>query len=156
MDEAISVKRQRVFRFYYDYELLVFVEALLEAGQPRRAQELAAEALNFIKTSGNRLFEAEALRLKAVCLTASDRAKAVEAEICLLQAIESAEHQGALSFALRAAMSLARIGRDLGRQSQVQHVLARIYGRFTEGLETPDLKDARMLLNNLQTLCPPP
>jgi predicted ATPase len=154
MDEAISVKRQRVFRFYYDYELLVFVEALLEAGEPDRAQELAEEALDYIKGSGNSLFEAEAMRLKAVCLTASDGGTGGEAEVWLLRAIETAERQGALSFALRAAMSLARIRRDLGRQSQAQDPLARIYGWFTEGLDTPDLKDARVLLNSLRTARP--
>jgi class 3 adenylate cyclase/predicted ATPase len=156
MDEAISVKRQRVYRFYYDYELLVFVEALLEAGEPNRAQKVVEEALDFIKGSGNCLYEAEAMRLKAVCLTASDREMGGEAEVWLLRAIETAERQGALSFALRAAMSLAQIRRDLGRQSQAQDPLARIYGRFTEGLETPDLKDARVLLNSLHTARPAP
>ena len=154
MDEAISVKRQRVFRFYYDYELLVFVEALLEAGEPNRAQEVAEEALDFIKGSGNCLFEAEAMRLKAVCLTASDTGMGGQAEVWLLRAIDAAERQGAFSFALRAAVSLARIRRDLGQQSQAQDPLARIYGRFTEGLETPDLKDARSLLNGLQMARP--
>jgi class 3 adenylate cyclase len=149
MDEAISVKRQRVFRFYYDYELLVFAGALVEAGEPDRAQEVAEEAMDFIKSSGNCLYEAEAMRLKAMCLRASDRGTEREVDVLLLGAIETAERQGALSFALRAAMSFARIPRDLGRQSQAQDALARIYGRFTEGLETPDLKDARALLNSL-------
>jgi class 3 adenylate cyclase/predicted ATPase len=150
MDEAVTVKRQRIVRFYYDYELLVFAEALLKAGELSRAQEILEEALNFIEVSGNRLFEAEAKRLKAVCLMASEGAAPGEAESWLLGAIETAERQGALSFALRAAMSLAQAWRDVGRPSEAHGVLAGIYERFTEGLETPDLIDARALLNSLQ------
>jgi class 3 adenylate cyclase/predicted ATPase len=151
MDEAISVKRQRVFRFYFDYELLVFVQVLLEVGELDRARKVAEEALDYIQGSGNRLFEAEAMRLKGVCLSASNNGRGNESEVWLLGAIEKAERQGALSFALRAAMSLARIRRDLGRLSQAQDPLARIYGRFTEGHETSDLKDAQALLKSLQT-----
>jgi len=151
MGEAISGKRERGHRFYYDYELLVFADALLKAGELDRAQKVIEEALEFIRASGNCLFEAEAKRLKGLWLTASSARMTREAEACLLGAIETAEQQGALSFALRAAMNLARGWNDLGRGSEARHSLARIYGRFTEGLETPDLRDASALLLSLQS-----
>jgi class 3 adenylate cyclase/predicted ATPase len=145
MDEAIASKRERVYRFYYDYELLVFAEALLQAGEHERAGRAVAEALEFIAASGNRLFEAEAKRLEALVLLASGGGMTQEAEACLLTAVATAERQGALSLALRAAKSLAEHDRG-GGNSDGQGTLARIYARFTEGFATPDVRDALALL----------
>ena len=150
MEAAIVGKRQRVHRFYYDYELLVFAEALLAVGELKRGQEVVEEALDFIKASRNCLFEAEAKRLRAACF-ASDRERGSEAETWLLQATETAKRQGALSFTLRAAMSLAQVWRDQGRRREAQDLLAPVYGQFTEGLETPDLREAKALLSELET-----
>jgi predicted ATPase len=150
METAIVSKRQRVHRFYYDYELLVYAEALLQAGQLDRVQEVVEEALNFISASRNCLFEAEAKRLRAACFTAQDRERGSEAETWLLKAIETANRQGAQSFTLRAAMSLARVWRDQGRSCEANRLLAQVYAQFTEGFDTPDLKDARALLSELK------
>jgi class 3 adenylate cyclase/predicted ATPase len=146
MEQVVTAKRQRGHRFYYDYELLVFADALVKAGEPARALEIVEEALDFIKTSRNRQFEAEAHRLKGVCLTALGGKRITEAETWLLKAIETAGQQGALSLELRAATSLARIWRDDGRRADGHDLLAPIYSRFTEGLGTPDLIDAKTLL----------
>lgn len=150
MEDAVGATRQSVRRFYYDYELLVFAEALLKAGEPDRAQQVVQEALDCITTSRNRLFEAEAHRLLGVCLAARGGG-ITEAETRLLQAIETSERQGALSFNLRAATSLGRVWRDQNRRSEARNLLSQVYGRFTEGLDTPDLKDARALLDDLET-----
>ena len=150
METAIVSKRQRVHRFYYDYELLVYAEALLQAGQLDRVQEVVEEALSFISASRNCLFEAEAKRLRAACFTAQDRERGSEAETWLLEAIETANRQGAQSFKLRAAMSLAQVRRDQGRSCEANKLLAPVYAQFTEGLDTPDLRDARALLSELK------
>jgi class 3 adenylate cyclase/tetratricopeptide (TPR) repeat protein len=147
MERAVASKRQRSHRFYYDYELLVFAEALLRAGEPDRALDIVEEALEFINRSQNRVFEAEAQRLKGECLAARD-SDVTDAEAWLANAMATAVRQGARSLELRAAMSLARVRSGHGRRDEANDQLARVYGQFTEGLETSDLKEAKALLGD--------
>jgi predicted ATPase len=65
------------------------------------------------------------------------------------QALDWARRQGALSWELRAAMSLARLSRDQNRTRAAFEILAPVYDRFTEGFETTDLKAAKLLLDDL-------
>jgi len=65
------------------------------------------------------------------------------------QALDWARRQGALSWELRAATSLARMWRDQGRGKDARELLAPVFGRFTEGFDTADLKEAKVLLNSL-------
>ena len=65
------------------------------------------------------------------------------------QAVTMAREQGAKSFELRAAMSLARLWREQGKVEQARELLAPVYGWFTEGFETRDLKEAKALLEEL-------
>jgi len=155
MEDAVGVTRQSVRRFYYDYELLVFAEALLKADQPDRAHQVVQEALDCIMTSPNRLFEAEALRLLGVCLATQGGERIAQAEARLLQAIETSDRQGALFFKLRAATSLGRVWRNQNRRREAHDLLSQVYDRFTEGLDTPDMKDARALLDDLEAAGPP-
>jgi predicted ATPase len=148
MEDAVEATRQSVRRFYYDYELLVFAEALLKAGEVDRAQQIVQEALDVITTNRNRLFEAEAHRLLGACL-ASRGAEIGQAEQRLLQAIETADRQGALAFKLRAATNLALLWRSQNRQGEAHDLLRQIYDQFTEGFATPDLRDAKKLLDEL-------
>ena len=67
------------------------------------------------------------------------------------RAIDRSRQQGALSWELRAATSMARIWRDQGKPQQARELLAPVYGWFTEGFDTLDLKDAEALLNELAT-----
>ena len=147
MEDAVGVTRRSARRFYYEYELLVFAEALLKAGEPDRARQFVLEAFDCMTTSRNRLFEAEAHRVLGVCL--EQQGSVAEAESRLLQAIETADRQGALAFKLRAATDLGRVFRDQHRLGEARDLLARLYGQFTEGLDTPDLKDAKALLDDL-------
>ena len=151
MQDAVDATRQSARRFYYEYELLVFADALLKASELDRARPVIREALDQIGTSGNRLFEAEAYRLLGVCLAMRGGEQIAEAETQLLQAIETSDRQGALSFKLRAATNLGRIWRDQNRRREARDLLSQIYDRFTEGLDSPDLKDARALLDDLET-----
>jgi predicted ATPase len=148
MEDAVGATRLSVRRFYYDYELLVFAEALLKAGEVDRAQQIVQEALDVITTNRNRLFEAEAHRLLGACL-ASRGAEIGQAEQRLLQAIETADRQGALAFKLRAATNLALLWRSQNRQGEAHDLLRQIYDQFTEGFATPDLRDAKKLLDEL-------
>jgi class 3 adenylate cyclase/tetratricopeptide (TPR) repeat protein len=148
MEDRITSSRHGGRRFYYDYELLVFAEALLKAGAPDRALERIDEALEVIENNGSRLFLAECLRLRGESLNALG-ARASDAEACLTRAIETAGRQNALSLELRAATSLARCWRDQGRLSDARDLLAPVYGRFTEGFDTADPVDARAILNAL-------
>jgi len=68
------------------------------------------------------------------------------AERCFLTAIERARSNDAKSYELRAAMSLHRLWSKQGKRSEAARILARVYGGFTEGFNTPDLVDARRLL----------
>ena len=67
----------------------------------------------------------------------------------LRQALKVAQAQGARLLELRAAMSLARLWRDQGKVQQARELLAPVYGWFTEGFDTRDLKEAKALLEEL-------
>ena len=72
-----------------------------------------------------------------------------QASECLYDALNVAERSGAKLFKLRAATSLARLQRDHGKRTEARDLLAPIYGWFTEGFDTPVLKDAKALLDQL-------
>ena len=71
------------------------------------------------------------------------------AEELYRKALSIAEEQGAKLWELRAAASLARLRREQGRRAQARDLLAPVYGWFTEGFDTPDLKEAKALLKRL-------
>jgi predicted ATPase len=72
-------------------------------------------------------------------------------EDCFGKALDVSRAQGARIFELRAATSLARLWRDQGKYVEARDLLAAVYGWFTEGFDTVDLKDAKALLNKLNT-----
>ena len=74
-----------------------------------------------------------------------------EAKACFQHAIEIARQQSAKSWELRAATSLARLWQSQGKPNEARDLLAPVYEWFTEGFDTADLKDAKALLNELQS-----
>jgi predicted ATPase len=80
----------------------------------------------------------------------SDKDIEKEAEECFLKAIEIARKQSAKSLELRATMSLVRLWRTQGKAASARTMLAEVYGWFTEGFDTADLKDAKALLEELR------
>ena len=72
-----------------------------------------------------------------------------EAEVCFQQAIDVSRQQSAKSLELRAVMSLSRLWQEQGKKEEARQMLAEIYGWFTEGLDTADLKEAKALLEEL-------
>jgi predicted ATPase len=92
---------------------------------------------------------AEILRVKAEGLLRAGHEQVGEAEAVLQQSLSIARRQGALSWELRAAMSLSRLWKDHGRTVEARDLLHPVYARFTEGFATPDLINARKLLEEL-------
>jgi predicted ATPase len=86
-------------------------------------------------------------RLKGVLLLARSSEHQAEAESCFRAALEAARSLQAKSWELRAAMSLSRLWQQQGKQTDAQRLLTPIYSWFTEGFDTADLRDARVLLD---------
>src|SRR5262249_31679439 len=118
-------------------------------GQTDDALALVAEALAAVERSGERDSEAEIYRVKGELLLESKRSS--EAETCFRHAIDIARRQSAKSLELRAVTSLSRLLREQGKKDEARRMLAEIYGWFTEGFDTADLKDAKALLEELST-----
>ena len=95
---------------------------------------------------------AEMHRLKGELLLRQDTTNVTEAEQCFRTATETARRQSAKSLELRATMSLARLLEKQGRRDEARAMLAEIYGWFTEGFDTADLKDAKALLDELSAV----
>ena len=141
-----------VLRPYY---LALLAKSYGKAGQAEAGLNALAEALVAVDKTGARSWEAELYRLKGELLLqkAMDNGKKAgigsEAETCFRHAIEVARRQRAKSLELRAAVSLSRLWRTLGKGSEAQSLLAEVYDWFTEGLDTADLKEAKALLCDL-------
>ena len=105
------------------------------------------EALEMAERTGERWFGAELNRHKGQLLLRQGHSEA--AEELYRKALNIAEEQEAKLWELRAAASLARLRRDQGRHAEARDLLAPVYGWFTEGFNTPDLKEARALLDEL-------
>ena len=125
----------------------VLAMAYGKAGDPERGEELINEALAMMEDGGQRFDEAELYRLWGEMELLRDAPH--ESEKRFLQALEVARSQSARSWELRAATSLARLWHGQGKTSEAHDLLAPVYGWFTEGFDTPDLKEAKALLNDL-------
>ena len=131
------------------YFLGVMAEAYGWAGQPDKGLEAVSEALALIETSGEGKWEPELHRLKGELLLSVSSSNQLEAEGCFKRAIETARTLSAKSLELRATTRLARLWISQGSTSEAREMLAPLYSWFTEGFDTPDLKDAEALLNEL-------
>src|SRR5216683_1983437 len=120
-----------------------------QAGDSTEARDLLTEALGIVDRTQERWFEAELHRLRAEALLASSPCDSAEAEASLSHALAVARDQEARFWELRAATSLARLWRDQGKRVEARDLLAPIYGSFTEGFDTRDLKEAAALLAEL-------
>ena len=102
-----------------------------------------------IETTKERWCEAEIYRIAGEIALMSPENDAAKAEAHFERALSVARQQQAKSWELRAAMSLARLWRDQGKVQQARELLAPVYGWFTEGFDTRDLKEAKALLEEL-------
>src|SRR4029077_16645285 len=119
------------------------------AGQIADGLTAIEDAIEHSERVEERWLTAEMLRIKGeLLLSQGGPTAAVAAEDHFRQALDWAARQGALSWALRAAMSLAGLLRDQGRSADAKTLLQPVYDRFTEGFETADLKKAKLLLGS--------
>jgi class 3 adenylate cyclase/predicted ATPase len=123
--------------------------AYAELGQFNDAWRCIDEAMTAIETTKERWYEAEVHRIAGEVALLSQERGATKAEACFERALSVACQQQAKSWELRAAMSLARLWRDQGKPQQARELLAPVYGWFTEGFDTRDLKEAKALLEEL-------
>ena len=131
-------------RSTYAYHLSGLIEAQLVSGAAAEALPPVREAIAQCETLLDCFYEAELRRLEGELLRVEGREE--EAEASFRAALALANRQSAKSFELRAATSLARLLRERGTCTEARTVLADVYGWFTEGLETRDLRTARTLL----------
>jgi DNA-binding SARP family transcriptional activator len=124
-------------------------EAFLRDGQIEKAAQQLQQAQAFIEENGERFYQAETMRVKGEMLLLQSSNNEEDAETCFCQALQIAHKQEAKTLELRAAMSLARLQQSQGRLAEARQVLAEAYNWFTEGFNTPDLKEAQALLANL-------
>ena len=142
MREGLAAWRATGSKFHVPYRLARAAEAHLVAGEIEDGLRLIGEAT---EQSGDRWFVPELHRLKGELLLEAGRRDEVEA--CLNQALKAAREQGARLLELRTAMSLSRVLQAQGRRSEAQDLLASICTWFTEGLDTADLQEAKVLLD---------
>jgi predicted ATPase len=117
------------------------------AGQIDEAMTQLNDALQIAERTGERWLEAELNRHKGQLLLRRGHSEA--AEQLYRKALSIAQEQEAKLWELRAAASLARLRRDQGRRAEARDLLAPVYGWFTEGFATPDLREAKALLDEL-------
>jgi predicted ATPase len=118
-------------------------------GISKRLLACIKEAIRAVRTTKERWCEADILRIAGEITLISPERDAVKAEAHFKRALTVARRQQAKSWELRAAMSLARLWRDHGKSQQARELLAPVYGWFTEGFDTRDLKEAKVLLEEL-------
>jgi predicted ATPase len=126
------------------YFLALLADAYASNGEPAQALTTLDEALTLTERTDERYFEAELYRLKGE--VQNDPAAA---EACFDRAIAVARRQAAKSFELRAALSIGRLYAQQGRKREGQRLVAEVYSWFTEGFDTPDLKEATAFLENV-------
>jgi class 3 adenylate cyclase/predicted ATPase len=130
------------------YHAALLARACEIADQVEEALAQLDDALQIMDRTGERWFAAELNRHKGQLLLRQGHSEAAEA--LYRKALSIAAEQEAKLWELRAALSLAQLRRDQGRRSEARDLLAPIYGWFTEGFGTPDLKEAKALLDELR------
>jgi tetratricopeptide (TPR) repeat protein len=142
--EGIAVHQSFGIRLNLPGTLRSLAEAQAKAGHPEEGLATMDEALALVEETDERLWEAELYRLRGELLLM--QGDDVEAEISLKKAIEVARRQSAKSWELRASTSLARLWQKQGKVDEAGQMLGEIYGWFSEGFDTPDLRETKALL----------
>jgi len=131
------------------HALSVLAEVYGQAGEPQKGLEALAEAQAVLERTNERRREAEVHRLRGTLLLALPGPHRGDAEASFARALAVAREQSARMWELRAATSLARLWAGQGERQKAGDLLAPVYGWFTEGFDTADLKEAKALLDGL-------
>jgi predicted ATPase len=132
------------------YFCTVLADVCNHLGHPEDGLQALAEAHTLVGQQEERYWEAEISRLRGVLLLRQPGISPAEAETWLQRSLDVARCQEAKSLELRAAMSLSRLWQQQGKQAEAHALLAPIYGWFTEGFDTVDLQEAKVLLEALE------
>jgi predicted ATPase len=143
----LSERNRAAAKLYRPFCLALYAEALECAGEHDNALAALSEAMAVAQETGERWWEAEIHRLKAVSLLS--RNCLTESEASFRHSMRIAQAQQAKSLELRAVRDLARLWGEQGRHAEARDLLAPVYGWFTEGFDTADLKQAKALLDEL-------
>ena len=129
--------------------LALKAQAQAKGGRSEAALQTVEQAIAISNETSERWAIAEMLRLKASLLLATALARPDEIEALLIDSLEIARRQKAHSWELRTACDLAHLWRGQGRCEEAVELLRMSYDQFTEGFETPDLKGAKVLLEQM-------
>jgi predicted ATPase len=143
--ELVIEARQQTY-----YATLV-AQACLKGGQTEQAFSVLTKELKRVRDTGVRYYEAELHRIKGEVLLRRSASSQKEAETCFHRAIDLSRQQGAKSLELRAIMSLSDLWQKQRKKAEARQMLQEIYGWFTEGFDTADLKEAKELLKRFRT-----
>jgi class 3 adenylate cyclase/predicted ATPase len=146
---GITAFRKTGATFLLPMHLSHFARAHAELGQFVEAWRGIGEAMTLVETAKEKWYEAEIHRVAGEIALMSPERDAAKAEAYFERALAVARQQEAKSWELRAATSMARLWRDQGKPQQARELLAPVYGWFTEGFDTLDLKQAKALLDEL-------
>jgi predicted ATPase len=146
---GLTATRETGARNFEPLFLGLLGEALAVAGEIDEGLQVLAEALATADACGQKGTDAELHRLRGELLGRLRSPNWTEVEASLRVALAIAREQGTRGFELRAAVGLAHLLSNLGRREEARDLLAPVYGWFTEGFDTPDLKEAKALLDEI-------
>jgi predicted ATPase len=149
MRQSLTAYESTGAAIWRPYYLTLLAEGYGRVGATEEALQVLAEALSGVQKTGERVWEAELHRLTGALLLQQTAPDERRAETCFHQALTIAHRQQAKSLELRAATSLARLWQQQGKGAKAYPLLAELYGWFTEGFETVDLREAKALLDEL-------
>jgi DNA-binding SARP family transcriptional activator/predicted ATPase len=143
---GLAAYRSTGAHLFVPYFLSLIARACLKAGQAREGLRVVGEALERVRTTGERVWEAELVRLDGELRLAASGDDVAEAADCFRRAIEIARRQAARSWELRAAVSLGRLLVAEGQRDEARRTVGGVYACFTEGFDTADLRDAAVFV----------
>jgi class 3 adenylate cyclase/predicted ATPase len=149
MRNGMALFREQGIRFPLPLCAVLLAEIEDELERIEHALAILDDALADAELTGQHHFDAELHRQRGALLLRNTPDDVAATEAAFLRAIEVARSQQTRTFELRAAMSMARLWRDQGKVPQARELLAPVYGWFTEGFDTHDLKEAKALLEEL-------
>ena len=148
--QGIAANRATGAALFVPYLCTLLAEVAAHLGHPADGLQALAEAHTLVEQHEERYWEAEVSRLRGVVLLRQPGTPPAEAEAWLQRALDVARHQQAKSWELRTAMSLARLWQQQGKRAAAHDLVAPLYGWFTEGFDTADLTEAKVLLQELE------
>ena len=146
MDQALVAHRKTGANFQSSFNMSYSALGFAKAGDFRRSLEIASQAIDEVERTKERWWEAETHRMRGEILVMAGSAHCGEAEACFQKALETARHQNAKFWELRAACSLAKLWKSSAREAEAQELLITICSEFTDGINLPDLSYAKQLL----------